>query len=80
MLPFVLAQRLGLAQGTILVIDQETDETTYIRVQQISSTLVDKGGILVIRATSNDLLQDTLYKDREQHLDTLGNGHCANLA
>ena len=70
-LPVPLAQRLGLARGTTLVVEQETSEATYLRVQKNSPVLIEKGGVLVITAVADQPLSDTLQEEREQRLDDL---------
>ena len=70
-LPIPLAQRLGLARGTTLVVDQETTDANSLRVERPTSTLVDKGGILVIRAVDDQPWTDILHEEREQRLDRL---------
>lgn len=79
-LPVLVARRLGLAQGTTLVVEQETSDAAYLRIQNTgsvaNSVVVDKGGVLVITVLADRSLDDSLRSEREQRLDTLwDHGH-----
>ena len=69
-LPVPLAQRLGLARGTTLIVEQETADATYVRVQP-PTTVVDKGGVFVITALAEQPLQHALDEGREHRLEDL---------
>jgi hypothetical protein len=68
-LPAPLAHRLGLVHGTTLVVEQETAEATYVRVQESTPLLIEKGGIFVITAVAEQPLDTFLVTEREQRLD-----------
>ena len=69
--PIHLAQRLGLAHGATLVIERETADATYLRIQKTSPLIVEEDGVLVITAVADQSIDNTLHQEREQHLDAL---------
>lgn len=79
-LPAQLAQRLGLVRGTTMVVEQETAEATYIRVQTIAPPLIEKGGVLVITAVAEQPLDEALHREREHRLDDIWVRKSANIA
>lgn len=79
-LPAHLAQRLGLARGTTMVVEQETAEAIYVRVQTTAPSLIEKGGVLVITAVAEQPLDEVLQSEREHRLDDVWGSRRANLA
>ena len=77
-LPLPLAQRLGLAHGTTLIVEQETSDATYLRVQT-AAHVVDKGGVFVITGVADQPLQHALREAREQRLEDIWERHHARL-
>jgi bifunctional DNA-binding transcriptional regulator/antitoxin component of YhaV-PrlF toxin-antitoxin module len=77
-LPIPLAQRLGLARGTTLIVEQETSEATYIRVQT-AAPVIDKGGVFVITGVTDQPLHSALREEREQHLEDIWERNHARL-
>jgi bifunctional DNA-binding transcriptional regulator/antitoxin component of YhaV-PrlF toxin-antitoxin module len=77
-LPVPLAQRLGLARGTTLIVEQQTSDATYIRVQT-PAPVIDKGGVFVITGVANQSLDHVLRDEREQRLEDLWERHHARL-
>lgn len=49
-IPHVLQEQLGLFSGAMVVVEDETDDVAYVRVQPEHPRLVDKGGVLVVQA------------------------------
>ena len=55
-LPALLQRQLGLRPGMTLVVERETPDAAYLRVQPEQPRLVDKQGVLVVQAQpSGDL-------------------------
>ncbi len=72
-LPAPLQRRLGLAPGMTLVVERETADAAYLRVQtQEEPRLVDKQGVLVIRAqSSGDLANNVARHERDRRVADL---------
>lgn len=70
-LPVMLAHRLGLVRGTMLVVEQETAESTYVRVQPATPPVIEKGSVFVITAAAEQPWTTLLHADREHRLDAL---------
>jgi len=79
-LPVTLAHRLGLMRGTTLVVEQETADSTYIRVQPATPLVIEKGGVFVITAVAEQPWATLLHTERERRLDALWGSHRADPA
>jgi len=73
MLPRELKNRLGLLPGMTMVVEQDDAEGVCLRVQAESPRLVDKQGIIVIRAESSEDLTNVIRSTRDQRLSELLN-------
>ncbi len=73
MLPRELKNRLGLLPGMTMVVEQDDAEGVCLRVQAESPQLVDKQGIIVIRAESSEDLTNVISSTRDQRLSELLN-------
>ena len=63
------AQRLlGLTPGMTLIVEQETADTTYLRVQAEQPRLVDRQGILVVQSHPVADLEDSVRYERDQRV------------
>jgi len=73
MLPRELKNRLGLLPGMTMVVEKNDSEGVCLRVQAESPQLVDKQGIIVIRAESSEDLTNVIRSTRDQRLSELLN-------
>ena len=73
MLPRELKNSLGLLPGMTMVVEQDDAEGVCLRVQAESPQLVDKQGIIVIRAESSEDLTNVISSTRDQRLSELLN-------
>ena len=60
--------QLGLFPGMTLVVEREEDDTTYLRVQEEPTPIVDRQGILVVQSEAVGDLEESVAKEREQRL------------
>ncbi|MCG8352245.1 MAG: division/cell wall cluster transcriptional repressor MraZ [Chloroflexales bacterium] len=79
-LPISFAHHLGLGHGAMLVVEDETADATYLRIQKAEPTIVEEGGVLVITAVADQSLEAVLWEEREQHFDDVWEGRHAHLA
>jgi len=70
-IPSTFRKRLGLAQGMMLVVEAGEQGELCLRVQQESPTLVDKEGVLVVRARPNGDLVDIAQLERDRHVSEM---------
>ncbi len=70
-LPEQLVRRLGLARGSLLVVEQATTDVAYLRVQQPQPPLVEEEGVLIITSLAEEQVHDALQADREQRLNVI---------
>lgn len=70
-IPHVLQEQLGLSSGATLVVEYETSEAAYVRVQPAQPRLVDKGGVLVVEAQPTRDLVEFMQHEREKRLEDL---------
>lgn len=66
--PHQLQQRLGLFTGTTLVVEYETTEAAYLRVQTAEPLLVDKNGVLVVQGQTDQDLAKAVQDERNRHI------------
>ena len=65
-LPASVQRQLGLTPGMTLIVEQETADTTYLRVQPEQARLVDRQGILVVQSQPVADLTEIVRQHREQ--------------
>ena len=70
-LPSSVQRRLGLTPGMTLVVEQETPDAAYLKVQDEESPLVDKKGVLVVRVQPADDLQNVVRHERDRRATDL---------
>jgi len=49
-IPSTFRGRLGLSQGMTLIVEYGEKDEFYLRIQEVSPALVDKQGVLVVKA------------------------------
>jgi len=69
--PHLQQQQLGLFSGATVVVEDETEEVAYVRVQSAQPQLINKGGVLVVQAQPLNELGDVVRDEREGHLEDL---------
>lgn len=65
-----LRDRLGLSEGMTLVVE-EGEDGILLRVETASPTVVDKGGVLVIRTQPLEDLTEVVRQERNRRTDVL---------
>jgi bifunctional DNA-binding transcriptional regulator/antitoxin component of YhaV-PrlF toxin-antitoxin module len=71
LIPDSLRSLLGLAPGMILVVEKDDSGGLRLRLQSPSTKLVDKGGVLVVRADPISELNSITRQERDRRLFTL---------
>lgn len=69
--PLLLQQQLGLFSGATVVVEEATEEVAYVRVQPEQPRLIDKGGVLVVRAQPVGDLVDAVRAERDGRVQDL---------
>jgi bifunctional DNA-binding transcriptional regulator/antitoxin component of YhaV-PrlF toxin-antitoxin module len=72
-LPRELKNRLGLSPGMTMIVEEDAEERICLRVQTESPELVDKQGIIVVRAESSEDLTNVARREREHRVSDLLN-------
>lgn len=67
-LPESAQRRLGLTPGMTLIVEQETADTTYLRVQSEQPRLVDRQGILVVQSHPVADLENSVRDERDRRV------------
>ena len=70
-IPSTFGNRLGLSKGMILVVEDGENNELCLRVQKESPILVDKKGILVVKAESNTDLTNIIPRERNRRISEL---------
>jgi bifunctional DNA-binding transcriptional regulator/antitoxin component of YhaV-PrlF toxin-antitoxin module len=70
-IPSTFGNRLGLSKGMILVVEDGENNELCLRVQKESPILVDKKGILVVKAKSNTDLTNIIPRVRNRRISEL---------
>jgi AbrB family looped-hinge helix DNA binding protein len=70
-IPADLQDRFGLEPGTALVLEEATDGEIRLRPRENLPILVDKGGILVVRAEPLKRLADIVRQHRSSRVASL---------
>ncbi len=73
LIPSKVRERLGLAAGTPLIVDQQDGEVR-VRAARRGSVLVRKGGVLVFAGTAIADLGDALQRHRAARVRVVGRG------
>lgn len=68
LVPPTVQQRLGLAPGKTLVVEQGESGEVWLRLQAEAPALVDEEGILVVDAEPMGDLDDTIRRERERRV------------
>ena len=71
LLPPELKSRLHLSPGMTMIVEQDDQERLCLRVQAESPDLVDKQGIIVVRAESSEDLADVTRRERSRRVADL---------
>lgn len=70
-IPSTFGDRLGLSKGMILVVEDGENNELCLRVQKESPILIDKKGILVVKAESNTDLTNIIPRERNRRISEL---------
>jgi AbrB family looped-hinge helix DNA binding protein len=70
-IPTEIRRRLGLAPGMTLVVEEREKGEICLRVQKELPELVDKGGILVVRAEATGDLTEAVEQERGRRVSDL---------
>jgi bifunctional DNA-binding transcriptional regulator/antitoxin component of YhaV-PrlF toxin-antitoxin module len=74
--PHHLQQQLGLFSGATVVVEDETDEVAYVRLQPEQPRLINKDGVLVVQALPLRDFTTMVRDERERHMaDMLRRGN-----
>jgi bifunctional DNA-binding transcriptional regulator/antitoxin component of YhaV-PrlF toxin-antitoxin module len=71
LLPQELKTRLGLLPGMTMVVEEDDEERVCLRVRTESPELVDKQGIIVVRAESSEDLTNVTRRARDRRVSDL---------
>ncbi|MBI3241475.1 MAG: AbrB/MazE/SpoVT family DNA-binding domain-containing protein [Chloroflexi bacterium] len=71
LIPDSLRRRLSLAPGMVLIVEKGEGGGLRLRLQTPQPALVDKRGILVVKAEPTSDLSDLTRRERDQRLFTL---------
>ena len=71
LLPHELKNRLGLLPGMTMVVEEDDEERVCLRVRTESPELVDKQGIIVVRAESSEDLTNVTRRARDRRVSDL---------
>jgi bifunctional DNA-binding transcriptional regulator/antitoxin component of YhaV-PrlF toxin-antitoxin module len=69
-LPSETLDALGLSPGMTLIIEADENGGAWLNVQADEPVLVDKGGVLVIRAEAIGDIDEAIRRDREERIAT----------
>jgi AbrB family looped-hinge helix DNA binding protein len=71
MIPAEIRHRLGLSPGMTLVVEKRETGEICLRVRKEFPELIDKGGILVVRAEATGDLIESVDRERGRRLSSL---------
>lgn len=71
LLPQELKNRLGLSPGMTMLVEEDDQERVCLRVRTGSPELVDKQGIIVVRAEASEDLTNIIKHERDHRLSDL---------
>ena len=66
LIPASVQQRLGLSPGTLLVVEEGDGNGVHLRIQTEQPVLVDKAGVLVVRAKPIEDLAGVTRRERDR--------------
>ena len=66
-----LKNRLGLLPGMTMVVEEDDEKRVCLRVRTESPELVDKHGIIVVRAESSEDLTNVTRRARDRRISDL---------
>ena len=67
-IPSIFRNRLGLSQGMTLVVEEEEKGELCLRIQEEPPTLVDKQGVLVVKAEPSVDLTNITQQERNRRV------------
>ena len=70
-IPPAIRERLGLSRGMTLVVEDGKEDELCLRVQEGSPLLIDKRGVLVVRAEPLDDLTHIVRRERDRRASNL---------
>ena len=70
-IPPVIQKRLGLTRGMTLVVESDEKGELCLRIQGESPALVDKQGVLVVRAKPDADLTEVIQQERNRRVSDL---------
>lgn len=70
-IPEEVRKRLGLSPGTRLIVEEGERGEIRLHVPEAPPQLVEKEGVLVVRATATGDLKDAVRRERDQRLSDL---------
>jgi AbrB family looped-hinge helix DNA binding protein len=70
-IPPEIQDRLGLSPGMVLVVEERDEGELCLRVRQELPEIVDKQGVLVVRAKAVGNLADVVRNERDRRLSEL---------
>ena len=71
LLPQELKNHLGLLPGMTMVVEEDDEERVCLRVRTESPELIDKQGIIVVRAESSEDLTNVTRRTRDRRVSDL---------
>ena len=71
LLPQELKNRLGLLPGMTMVVEEDDEERVCLRLRVESPELVNKQGIIVVRAESSEDLTNVTRRTRDRRVSDL---------
>ena len=71
LIPEAIRSRLGLTPGMTLVVEKGDNGGVWLRPHPEQPVLVDKGGILVVKAKPLSGLSDIVRQERDQRVSEL---------
>ena len=71
LLPREVKNRLGLLPGMTMVVEEDDEERVCLRVRTESPELVDKQGVIVVRAESSEDLTNVTRRARDRRISDL---------
>jgi bifunctional DNA-binding transcriptional regulator/antitoxin component of YhaV-PrlF toxin-antitoxin module len=71
LLPQELKNRLGLLPGMTMVVEEDDEERVCLRVRTEGPELIDKQGIIVVRAESSEDLTNVTRRTRDRRVSDL---------
>lgn len=71
LIPATVQSRLGLSPGMSLVVEEGDQEGVRLRIQSEPPVLIDKAGVLVVRAEPIGDLADVTQRERDRRVSEL---------